>query len=323
MRLIGLAVVLTLGLTLAPLVAEAQAGKLARIGFLSTPAPAPYQEGFLQGLRELGYVDGQNVVVERRSAYGEYDRLPALAAELVRLKVDVLVVTATPGALAAKNATKTIPIVMVGIGDPLTTGIVGSLARPGGNLTGLSLQNPELSGKRVQLLKETLPRVSRVAVLLNPTNPIHTVFWRATQDAAAMLGVQVTSLEVRTAGDFERAYESATAERAGALIVLDDPLSVSERRRIIDLAASHRLPTMYGFREFVEAGGLMSYGPNLRDHYRRAARYVDKILKGAKAGDLPVEQPTLFELAINLKTAKALGLTIPQSLLGRADQVIQ
>jgi putative tryptophan/tyrosine transport system substrate-binding protein len=271
----------------------------------------------------LGYVDGQNVVVERRSAYGEYDRLAALAAELVRLKVDVLVVTATPGVLAAKNATKTIPTVMVGVGDPLTTGIVGSLARPGGNLTGLSLQNPELSGKRVQLLKETLPRVSRVAVLLNPTNPIHAVFWRATQDAAAMLGVQVTSLEVRTAGDFERAYESATTERSGALNVLDDPLSVSGRRRIIDLAASHRLPTMYGFREFVEAGGLMSYGPNLRDHYRRAARYVDKILKGAKAGDLPVEQPTLFELVINLKTAKAIGLTIPPSVLGRADHVIE
>jgi putative ABC transport system substrate-binding protein len=268
-------------------------------------------------------VEGETVALEARWAEGRYERFPELVAEMVRLKVDVLVVATTPGALAAKKATQTIPVVMVGVGDPVGSGLVASLARPGGNLTGLSLLNPELHGKRLQLLKEVLPKVSRVAVLTNPGNPIHAVFWQETKGAAKKLGVQLQSLEVRGPEDFEEAFRAAARGRAGALHALDDGLTLGYRTWIVALAAKARLPAMYGFREFPDVGGLMSYGPNWPDQWRRTATYVDKILKGAKPADLPVEQPTRFELVINMKTAKALKLTIPPSVLVRADHMIQ
>jgi len=318
---------LTLGTLSAPLAAKAQQpGKVARIGVLSFGSATPgshIDEAFRQQLRELGYVEGQNIVIEYRWAEGRAERLPDLAAELVRLKVDVIVAGGTPPPLAAKHATRTIPIVMAAAGDPVGSGLVASLARPGGNVTGLSTFTPELAGKRLQLLKEVVPGVSRVAVLWNAANPYAVLNMRETEAAAQTLGVQVQSLEVRGPDDFENALPAAIRGRAGALIVVDDPLTFAYRMRIADFAARNRLPAMYGFREFAEAGGLTAFGANLADLYRRAATYVDKILKGAKPSDLPVEQPTKFELVINMKTAKALGLTIPQSLLLRADQVIE
>ena len=318
---------LALGLLASPLVADAQqAGKVARIGVLaqgsSTDAPH-IGEAFRQGLRDLGYVEGQNIVIEYRWAEGRAERLPDLAVELVNLKVDVIVAGGTPAPLAAKHATRTIPIVMGGAGDPVGTGLVASLARPGGNVTGLSTLTPELGRKRLQLLKEVVPGVSRVAVLWNAANPYAVLNMRETEAAARTLGVQVQSLEVRGPDDFESALPAAIRGRAGALIVVDDPLTLTYRVRIVDFAARNRLPAMYGFREYAEAGGLMAFGASLADLGRRAATYVDKILKGAKPADLPVEQPTKFELVINLKTAKALGLTIPQSVLLRADQIIE
>jgi putative ABC transport system substrate-binding protein len=318
---------LAAGLLAALLAAEAQpAGKVARVGFLS-PASSTVGphilEAFRQGLRDLGYVEGQNIVVEYRFAEGKAERLPDLAMELVNLKVDVIVASGTPGPLAAKNATKTIPIVMASAGDPVGTGLVASLARPGGNVTGLSTLTPELGGKRLQLVKELLPGVSRVAVLWNAANPYTGLLVRETEAAARTLGVQTQSLEVRGPDDFENVLPAAISGGAGALIVVDDPLTVSNRMRIANFAARNRLPAIYGFREFAEAGGLMAFGAKLADLYRRAPIYVDKILKGAKPADLPVEQPTKFDLVINLKTARALGLTIPPSLLARADQVIE
>jgi putative ABC transport system substrate-binding protein len=311
----------------APLAAEVQpAGKVARIGFLSpaSSTTAPHVvEAFRQGLRDLGYVEGQNIVVEYRYANGKAEALPDLAAELVSLKVDVIVASGTPGPLAAKSATKTIPIVMASAGDPVRTGLVASLARPGGNVTGLSTLTPDLGGKRLQLVKELLPGVSRVAVLWNAANPYTVLLVREIEAAARTLRVQIQSLEVRVPDDFQNVLPTAISGGAGALVVVDDPLTVSSRTRIVSFAAQHRLPAMYGFREFAEAGGLMTFGANLADLYRRAPVYVDKILKGAKPADLPVEQPTKFDLVINLKTAKALGLTVPPSLLARADQVIE
>jgi putative ABC transport system substrate-binding protein len=249
--------------------------------------------------------------------------MPDLVAEMVRLKVDVMVVASTPGALAAKKATQTIPVVMVGVGDPVGSGLVASLGRPGGNLTGVSLMNPELHGKRLQLLKEVLPKLSRVAVLTNPSTPIHAIFWQETQGAAQKLGVQLQALEVRGPEDFEAAFRAATRGRAGALLAFDDGLTLGYRAWIVALAAKARLPAMYGFREFPDVGGLMSYGANFSALYRRSATYVDKILKGAKPADLPVEQPTRFEFVINMKTANALKLTFPQTILIRADHMIQ
>ena len=311
----------------APLAVEAQqAGKVARIGFLSpaSSTTAPHiVEAFRQGLRDLGYVEGQNIVVEYRYANGKAEALPDLAAELVSLKVDVIVASGTPGPLAAKSATKTIPIVMASAGDPVRTGLVASLARPGGNVTGLSTLTPDLGGKRLQLVKELLPGVSRVAVLWNAANPYTALLVREIEAAARTLRVQIQSLEVRGPDDFQNVLPTAISGGAGALVVVDDPLTVSSRTWIVSFAAQHRLPAMYGFREFAEAGGLMAFGANLADLYRRAPVYVDKILKGAKPADLPVEQPAKFDLVINLKTAKALGLTIPPSLLARADQVIE
>jgi len=320
-------VVVALGILVVPLAAEAQqAGKVARIGVLAqgSSTDAPHSgEAFRQGLHDLGYVEGQNIVLEYRWAEGRAERLPDLAVELVNLKVDVIVAGGTPAPLAAKHATRTIPIVMGGAGDPVGTGLVASLARPGGNVTGLSTLTPELGRKRLQLLKEVVPGVSRVAVLWNAANPYTLLLVRETEAAARTLGVQVQSLAVRGPDDFENALPAAIRGRAGALIVVDDPLTYLYRMRIVDFAARNRLPAMYGFREFAEAGGLMAFGANLADLYRRAATYVDKILKGAKPADLPVEQPTKFELIINMKTAKALGLTIPPSLLLRADQVVE
>ncbi len=316
------------GLLAAPLAADAQpSGKVPRIGFLWTRTLSePGPDEFRQGLRELGWIEGQNLVIDYRFAEGRLDRLPDLAAELVRLKVDIIVAAVgTPAAAAAKNATKTIPIVMMAVGDPVGTGLIASLARPGGNVTGLSYSvGLEIVGKQLELLKETVPKVRRVAILSNPANPAHTLWIREVNVAARSLGVQLQLLEARGPHDFDGAFAAMAKERVGALLVLADAaIFTLHRTRLADLAARSRLPAAYGTREIVEAGGLMSYGPSLRDFYRHIATFVDKILKGAKPGDLPVEQPTTFEFVINLKTAKALGLTIPPSLLQRADELIQ
>jgi len=314
----------------APLSAEGQqAAKVARIGFLSgSLANGPHlPEAFRQGLRDLGYIEGHDVVIEYRDAEGKYERLPALAAELVARKVDVIFVGgSTPAALAARQATKTVPIVFAAIPDPVSSGLVTSLARPGGNVTGLSALSPELVGKRLELLKRAVPGVSLVAVLWQPgaagERTVKDVLKEA-EVAAQALGARLQFVEARGPADIERAFSDMTRARADALTVLPGAMFVNERRRLVDLAAKNRLPAVYGLREYVDTGGLMAYGPNLADLYRRVATYVDRILKGMKPGDLPVEQPTKFELVINLKTAKALGLTIPQSLLLRADEVIQ
>jgi len=281
-------------------------------------------EGFRQGLRDLGYVEGRNVVIEFRDAEGKLERLPALAAELVALKVDVIVVGGTVAALAAKQATRTLPVVFVSAIDPVTDGLVTSLARPGGNVTGLSALAPELVGKRLELLKQAVPGVSQVAVLWQPGalgERTERDLRKEAEVAARALGVRLQFVEARGPDDFDRAFSDMTKARAGALTVLGSTMLINERRRLVDLAAKNRLPAVYGLREYVDAGGLMCYGPNNADMSRRAATYVDKILKGAKPGDLPVEQPTKFELVINLKTAKALGLTIPPSLLQRAEVI--
>jgi putative ABC transport system substrate-binding protein len=317
------------GLLAAPLAAGAQpAPRNARIGYLATNlATTPHlQDAFRQGLRDLGYVEGRNLVIEYRSAEGKSDRLAVLAAELVALNIDVIVAPGTPQALAAKQATRTLPIVFATAADPVGSGLVTSLARPGGNVTGLSILAPALVGKRLELLTQALPGVSRVAVLWQQGGHDERTdndILKEAGVAARVLGVGLQFVEVRGPADFDRAFSDMTRARAGALTVLTGIMFLNERRRLVDLTAKNRLPAVYGGRDFVDAGGLLSYGPNLADLYRRAATYVDKILKGAKPGDLPIEQPTKFELVINLKTAKALGLTIPPSLLQRADQVIE
>jgi putative ABC transport system substrate-binding protein len=317
------------GLLAAPLAAEAQqAAKIARIGYLAgSLAGNPHlPEAFRQGLRDLGYVEGRTVVIEYRDAEGKLERLPALAAELVALKVDVILAGGTPQALAAKQATRTLPIVFAAHADPVGSGLVTSLARPGGNVTGLSLLAPELVGKRLEQLKQAVPGVNRVAVLWEPGAYVELTerdILKETEVAARALGVRLQFVEARGPADFDRAFSDMTRARAGALTVLPSTMFIIERRRLVDLAAKNRLPAVYTSREYVDAGGLMSYGPSIADLFRRAATYVDKILKGAKPGDLPVEQPTKFELVINLKTAKALGLTIPPSVLSRADEVLQ
>jgi ABC-type uncharacterized transport system substrate-binding protein len=320
-----------LGLLVAPLaVAAAQeykAGKVYRVGYLS-PIPVaergsnPSFNIFRREMRQRGYVEGQNFVLEHRFVEGSPGRDSEVVAELVRLNVDVIVAVSQPVVQAAKQVTRIIPIVMFGVADPVSTGLVASLARPGGNITGLSQSSPELSAKRLALLKEVIPEVSRVAVLSNPTNPSNAPQIRDTKAAAKALGVELHLLPVRSPQDLESAFQAAARGRAGALITLDDLFIYAHRTRIVALAAASRLPAMYGWAAFPEAGGLMSYGPDFQDMYRQAAVFVDKILKGAKAGDLPVEQPTKYDLSINLKTAKALRLTIPPSLLQRADQVI-
>jgi len=321
---------LTGGLLAAPLAAEAQqAGKVPRVGYLSplSGSDPQIQRGldvFRQALRELGWVEGQNIAIEYRWAEGKYERLPDLATELVRLKVDVIVtVGGVPPAQAAQRATKAIPIVASGTADPVAAGLVASLAWPGGNITGPAIISDELVAKELELLREVVPKVSRVAVLWNPANPGNALQLRAAEAAGRILGMRLQPLEARGPGEIDRAFAAMARERAGALLVLLDSMLLDQRERIADLAAKNRLPAVYGLRRHAEAGGLMAYGANLRDLLRHSAIYVDKILKGAKPADLPVEQPTKFELVINLKTAKALGLTIPQSLLQRADELIQ
>ncbi len=325
-RLVALVVVL--GLLAAPVaVAPQSAGKARRIGFVSLrsgPVDNPHLDAFRQGLRDLGYQEGRDVVLEIRYAEGKPGRLPDLVAEMIRLKVEVIVTQSGIAALAAKRATRTIPIVMVSSGDAVKQGLVASLARPGGNVTGLTMISPELSRKRLEILREMLPKLSRVGVLwCGPGEPLGESEWKETQAAADLLKLTPSSLEVRGEPDPTDAIASAARRRLEAIIVLDCARLHSRAAQITDLAMANRLPALYPYSIYPEAGGLMSYGPDLRDGARRAATYVDKILKGARPADLPVEQPTKFELVVNLKTAKALSLTVPQSVLVRSDQVIQ
>jgi len=323
--LIGLLITFALGLLVAPLAAEAQPpAKVTRIGFLSVHAgPSPRLEGFRQGLHELGYVEGRDIVLEYGWAGGNYARLPDLAAELVRLKVDIIVAGGSPAAQAAKNATSLIPIVFVELSDPVESGLVASLARPAGNLTGLSILGPELSAKRLEVLKNAIPGVTRVAALANTANTAVLPAVKETQVAAQTSGVQLQLLAVRDPTELDNAFSAMTRERPEALIVVPDGLLYTYRNRIADFAAKRGLPVIYPNSLYMDAGGLMSYGPSGRDMLRRAATYVDKILKGAKPADLPVEQPMTFELVINLKTAQTLGLTIPPLLFFQADEVIR
>ena len=306
----------------------AQSDKVFRVGILSnvplsSPQGAPMWGAFVEGLRDLGYVEGKNVTIVDRSSEGKYDRLPELAAELVRLKVDVIVAPATQNVRAAQQASRTIPIVMAGSSNPVADGLVASLARPGGNVTGLSMVGERLAGKQLELLKETIPGVARAAVLGNPTNARFRDWVREAKDAARTLGVDLVAVEARGPDDFERAFALMTKERVAGVVVSGDGMYLLHPARIAALATKHRLPAIYGVREFVDAGGLMTYSPSIRESFRRAATYVDKILKGAKPGDLPVEQAAKFDLVISVKAARALGLTIPPSVLARATEVIQ
>jgi putative tryptophan/tyrosine transport system substrate-binding protein len=301
-----------------------QTGKMRSIGFLNPGSEtSSVASHFFDALAELGWIEGKNVVFERRYAENRVELLPELAAELVHLNVDVIAANGTLGPLAAKRVTSTIPIVMTAAGDPLGSGLVATLARPGGNVTGVSLMAPDLGGKRLELLRELLPRLARVAVLWNAANPYSANVFKETQGAGRTLGVDVQSLEVRGPDDLDGAFEAARKLRLDAMITVEDPLTFSNRKRIADFTTGQQLPSLSGLREFVADGGLISYGANLADLFRRAAGYVDKILKGAKPADLPVEQPTKFELVINLTTAKALGLTIPGTVIARADEVIE
>ncbi len=320
---------LTTFVTLAPcgaVAAAQQPAKVPRIGYLapaSLSALAVRTEGFRQGLRELGYVEGKNIVIEWRSAEGKLDRLPALAAELVRLKVDVIVTTGPTGTRPAKEATSTIPIVMAQDIDPVGSGFITSLARPGGNITGLSSLVPEITGKQLELLKEIVPKMSRVAILWASSNPANAQVLREMETTAGTLGLKLQSLDILGVKDIQTAFRVANKGRADAVLVLQNGVALSHRKDMAELAVKHRLPAMYPRLQFVEDGGLMSYGASFVDMDRRAATYVDKILKGAKPADLPVEQPTKFEFIINLKTAKQIGLTIPPNVLARADKVIR
>jgi ABC-type uncharacterized transport system substrate-binding protein len=323
-RAIGGIVIFTLSL----LAAEAQPlAKVARVGWLSdgirVGAGSHLHEAFLHGLRDLGYVEGQNLVVERRDAEGQLDRLPELAAQLVARKVEVIVTWGVPGTRAAQQATSTIPIVMAEAGDPVGTGLVASLAQPGGNVTGLSVMAPNITGKQLQLLKEAAPTISRVAVLYNPTFPASVLLMREAQAAGLALGLTILPMEVHTADELEAQFALMTSVHADALLTSGDPFTSMHQSRILDFAAKHQLPASYAWREWVEAGGLMSYRPSLPDLFRRAATYVHKILQGAKPAELPVEQPMKFEFVLNLKTAQSLGLTLPPHLLVFADEVIQ
>jgi putative tryptophan/tyrosine transport system substrate-binding protein len=317
-----------LAVLLVPIAGAQQTGKIPRIGLL-VPTFASRTAAFRQGLRDLGYVEGQNIVIESRYAEGSADRLASLAAELVDLKVDVFVIEGNAGIAAGKNATNTIPIVMAPSGDPIGAGFVASLARPGGNLTGLSLLLTGLARKRLELLTEAVPKVRRVAVLWSPSRSgtggtrASDLAFEETRTAAQALRVQLQSLEVKGANDLDRAFLAMRTEHAGALLVVSNSLLFAHRQRLADLAVKYRIPAMFEFREYAEAGGLLTYGASLDDLSRRAAIYVDKILKGAKPGDLPIEQPTRFELVVNRRTAKTLGLTIPQLLLLRTDQVLE
>ena len=325
MRLIGLAVILSLAL--APLAALAQQppGKVYNIGYvgLGSSFAGPNRTAFYRGLQEHGWIEGQNFVLTTRFAQFKSERLREMVAELVQRKVDVIVVQSAEGALAAKHGTSTIPIVAVSPADAVAIGLVASLARPGANVTGLSYLGTELIAKQMELLKEAVPNLSHVAALSNPANPTHAPRLRAAALAAQGLRVHLEPIEARTPSELDKAFATMMRARVGGVLVLSDPMFGDEARRLAQLASTSGLPAIYGFRMSVDAGGLMSYGPDFPNLFHRAAAYVDKILKGAKPGDLPVEQPTKFDLVINLKTAKALGLTIPQSILVRADEIIQ
>jgi putative ABC transport system substrate-binding protein len=314
----------TVLLTTSSLADAQQPTKIPRIGFLVVPQRSFFStrlETFRQGLRGLGYVEGKNVIIEYRYADGKLDLLPALASELVQLKVDVMVTSSVAGVLAAKNAAGTIPIVFAAVSDPVGTGLVASLARPGGNVTGLSIFAPELSGKRLELLKEAFPKARRVVILWNPTSDA--LSFTEMQAAAKVLHVQLLSMEVRGANDFESGFLLAKKENAQALVTMPTPVVNSNQTQILDFVVKNRLPAMYAVPEFVEAGGLMSYAPNYADQFRRAAVFVDKILKGTQPADIPVEQPMRFEFIINLKAAKQIGVTVPPNVLVRADKVIR
>ncbi len=323
----GLIVTLSLGILVAPLPTHAQQkAKIYRIGFLgnSTAAlEANLVAPFREGLRDLGYEEGQNVVIEYRWAEGKYEHFPTLIGELIALKVDVIVTAGTPATQAVQKARTSVPLVMVAVGDPVGTGIVASLNRPGGNITGLTSISPELEGKRLELLREVIPKLSHVAILWNPENAYHVIEMKEAQSAALALRMKVLSLGAGTPEELDRAFAAIDRKRVGALLVLADRLFLHHRTRIMNFAAQHRLPGVYAYRELVEAGGLMSFGPSYAGMHRRAATYVDKILKGTSPADLPVERPATFELVINLKAAKALGLMIPPSVLSRATEVIQ
>jgi putative tryptophan/tyrosine transport system substrate-binding protein len=315
------------GLVTWPLGTRAQPGKVFRIGYLGTSLPSlekPFIDAFLEKLRELGYVEGETIVIDYRWAEGQDDRLPNLAAELVRTKPNVIVTTGTPGTLAAKRSTSSIPIVFASSGNPINAGLVSSLARPSGNVTGFTVSGPELEGRRLQLLKDTVSTLTRLAVLWNSANPGNIDFFQLIQAAAGALALKLGSVaDVRRIDDFNEAFSTIKAARPDAMIVLADRFLLAHRTEIVNFASMNRLPTMYPYRAYVDAGGLMSYAPSDADQFRRTAEYVDKILKGAKPADLPVQEPVKFELVINLKTAKALALTIPQALLSTADEVIE
>jgi putative ABC transport system substrate-binding protein len=303
-----------------------QPGKVPRIGFLGNSTAtleanliAPFREG----LRDLGYVEGKNIVIEWRWAEGKYERFPTLIAELIASKVDLIVTAGTPATVALKKATTTLPLVMIAVGDPVGSGLIASLAHPGGNLTGLTSISPELDGKRLELLREVVPKISHVAVLWNPTSPLQVAAERETQTAAHAMKIKVLSLGVQAEEQFDDAFATILRERPAALLVLADRLFLHHRARIMDFATKHHLPGVHAYVELVEAGGLMSYGPSYAGMHRRAAYFVDRILKGTKPADLPVEAPAKFELVVNLKAAKKIGLTIPQSVLYRADKVIR
>jgi putative ABC transport system substrate-binding protein len=322
---------LHLALALAALIAALPAaaeepGKAYRVGFIGNSTAALESnlvQPFREGLRELGYVEGRDLAIEYRWAEGDYGRLPTLVADLIAQKVDVLVTAGTPAALAVKRATTTIPLVMVAVGDPVGTGLVASLARPGGNLTGLVSIAPDLEGKRLELLREVAPKLSVVSVLMNPANPFHALSEKQVRAAAGVLHIRAHVVRVRTASELDQAFEAILRERAGGLIMLADRVFLHNRARIADFATRNRLPGVYAYSELVVGGGLMSFGPSYPGMHRRAAYFVDKILKGARPADLPMEQPEKFELIVNLKTARIFGLTIPQSVLLRADQLIE
>ena len=308
-----------------PLTARAQS-KIPRIGFMgnSTAAlEANLLDAFREGLRELGYEDGRNIIIEYRWADGKYDHFPVLVAELIAAKVDAIVTAGTPAALAVKNATTTVPLVMVAVGDPIGTGLVPSLARPGGNLTGLSSIAPDLEGKRLQLLREVTPALSHVAMFINSLNPFHVSSMKQARDAAQTMGIKLQLHDIRKSEDLDEAFAAIRKERPDALLILADRVFLHNRERIMDFANEQRLPNVNAYKELVEVGGLMSYGPSYEDMHKRAAIYVDKILKGAKPADLPIEQPSKFTFIVNLKAAKTLGVTVPSQLLGLADQLIE
>jgi putative ABC transport system substrate-binding protein len=303
-----------------------QAASVRRIGLLSPFSPTDtllWNNALVRGLRDAGWIDGRNVTIEYRYAEGKAERLPELATDLIRQKVDIIVTTVTVDTLAAKNATAEIPIVMVAVGDPVAIGIVKSLARPGGNITGLSQMTPDLSGKRLELLKQIVPQVSRVAVLFDPEDPLSTLDWNEARRSAQTLGIEVHSLEVRSTGDFDKVLREALAAHVGAVVVMPAPVLFANLKLIADFATENRLPSTFHLREFPDVGGLLSYGVDRSDLFRRAATYIDKILKGASPADLPIEQPTKFELVINLRTAKMLGIAIPPNVLSIADEVIE